>query len=783
MREPGRPLRRPCGIEQVVVYAAFSGDGTRVVTASDDYTARVWDVRTGSAITPPLRHGNPVGQAEFVWNDSRIASIGQDETVRFWDAATGLATSAPFSLGSMPIRFSVHPNGRILAVNTIAGRIQFVDLPSGKATGVPLRLSTQGMDVRFSATGRYLLAASLDGTARLWDLANAEPTGRRLWHARQVADVGVSADGRKLITGSGFAMFDPEGHARVWDSESGEPLTPPLRHATSVYSVRLSPDGKTVMTGSRDGAIRFWSSETGEPTGPALQAPASLTSLAWSPDGLRIAAGTIRDDTQDASGAEGVLRLFEFPSGRLAIPDIPGGVNHVTFGAGGRFLAVEDASSPGRLRVLDSSNGVQVGSPMSLGLNQRMAGVDAGAAAFSGDRLVFGADGEVCAVDPASGTVVKRSPADTDMLTGIRSGESGGRVIVARFSGEAEIHDIENGKLLCPPLRHGGTVNAAALSPDERWAVTTNMAGTARVWEAQTGQPVTPFLPHGNSVWDVEFLPDGERFVTGSQDLAARVWKLTRADETVEQLEALATILSSQRISSAESPLRAQEDELRAAWSEVRKGRRGAVVQDAEKVRAWSTREGEDDSGEGNWAKAILHFDRAIEAGPPRATLLFQRGTALAELGQWDRAATDFAQAAKLRDWDAELWAALLLAQVGAREEAQASKTCSEMLTRFGSTRNPDRARWTAQACSVVRGAGLDRKRIVELANVALEVEPAKAERLELLSLALRRAGDSNGAAEAGRKADAARAKRQGSEPGPAWRERVEIVALQAEAK
>ena len=43
--------------EGPVEEASFSPDGRRVVTASADHSARVWDAETGKPLTEPLRHG------------------------------------------------------------------------------------------------------------------------------------------------------------------------------------------------------------------------------------------------------------------------------------------------------------------------------------------------------------------------------------------------------------------------------------------------------------------------------------------------------------------------------------------------------------------------------------------------------------------------------------------------------------------------------------------------------------------------------------------------------
>ena len=60
--------------------AAFSPDGTRIVTASWDKTARIWDAATGKEITVLRGHESQVCSAAFSPDGTRIvtASDGQD---------------------------------------------------------------------------------------------------------------------------------------------------------------------------------------------------------------------------------------------------------------------------------------------------------------------------------------------------------------------------------------------------------------------------------------------------------------------------------------------------------------------------------------------------------------------------------------------------------------------------------------------------------------------------------------------------------------------------------
>jgi hypothetical protein len=110
-----------------VLSAAFSPDGSRVVTASQDHTARTWDARTGAEILTLRGHAGGVNSAAFSPDGSRVLTASDDNTAKVWDARTGAE------------------------VLTLKGH-------TGAVTAAA-----------FSPDGSRLVTASEDGTAKVWD--------------------------------------------------------------------------------------------------------------------------------------------------------------------------------------------------------------------------------------------------------------------------------------------------------------------------------------------------------------------------------------------------------------------------------------------------------------------------------------------------------------------------------------------------------------------------------------------------------------------------------------
>ena len=66
--------------------AAFSPDASRIVTASWDNSARIWDAATAKAIAVLRGHDDRVDSAAFSPDGSRIVTASADKTARIWDA-------------------------------------------------------------------------------------------------------------------------------------------------------------------------------------------------------------------------------------------------------------------------------------------------------------------------------------------------------------------------------------------------------------------------------------------------------------------------------------------------------------------------------------------------------------------------------------------------------------------------------------------------------------------------------------------------------------------------
>ena len=270
--------------------AQFSPDGQRVVTASRDKTAQLWDAASGKAIGEPMKHKDNVVSAQFSLDGQRVVTASYDETARLWNAASG-----------KPIGKSMKHNG-------------FVE------------------SAQFSPDGQRVVTASYDNTARLWDAATGKPIGEPMKHNNVVNSAQFSPDSKRVVT----ASFD--NTAQLWDATSGKPIGGPMKHHGTVFSAQFSPDGQLVVTASFDKTARLWDAGSSRPIGEPMEHKDRVNSARFSPDGQRVVTASWDNTAQVWDGAsmtnkdttENILLLAE-------LAEATAGVTLETVGQGENF--------------------------------------------------------------------------------------------------------------------------------------------------------------------------------------------------------------------------------------------------------------------------------------------------------------------------------------------------------------------------------------------------------------------------------------------------------------
>lgn len=70
------------GHTECVRDATFNANGSRVVTASDDGNARIWETESGAPLIT-LKHGSRVNRVEFSSDGTMLASVSAVHSVAF----------------------------------------------------------------------------------------------------------------------------------------------------------------------------------------------------------------------------------------------------------------------------------------------------------------------------------------------------------------------------------------------------------------------------------------------------------------------------------------------------------------------------------------------------------------------------------------------------------------------------------------------------------------------------------------------------------------------------
>ncbi|KAF8541373.1 quinon protein alcohol dehydrogenase-like superfamily [Trichophaea hybrida] len=342
------------GHGNAILATQFSpASSSRMVTASGDGTARIWDCDTETPMRTLKGHKNWVLVASWSPNAKLIATGSMDNTLRLWDSKTGKPlgdamkghTKWITSIAWEP--YHLQKDGAPRFVSSSKDTTIRVWDATLRRVEVTLAGHTAAVTcVKWAGDGR-IYSTSQDKTIRIWETTHGRCLHTLTAHAHWVNHMALSTDfvirtayhdhtrdvpdteeGKRQKAKERFekaatiggeiverlATASDDFTMYLWEPSKGnKPVARMMGHQKAVNHVSFSPDGRLIASASFDNSVKLWNARDGKYITTLRGHVAPVYQCAFSADS-RLLVSSSKDST---------LKVWDVRTGKLHT-DLPG---------------------------------------------------------------------------------------------------------------------------------------------------------------------------------------------------------------------------------------------------------------------------------------------------------------------------------------------------------------------------------------------------------------------------------------------------------------------------
>ncbi|WP_203924334.1 tetratricopeptide repeat protein [Rugosimonospora africana] len=548
-------LRRTLvGHQAPVLFVTIDALGERALSASEDGTARLWDVETGESLRVFGPHPTALVTARFIRDESAVVTAAGDGSVRVWDIRTA-AMTAEFDVSAKITAFEVGCDQASCLVGTSTGVVTTWSL-NGEATRLsPTCDSPVGI---LRCNDHVIVAGTRGGDIHVWR-ADGRYHGPLQGHTDSISQLLIIDEMRAVSASS-------DGSVRFWDLDTLS-CSRDMRSENRVQCLDLAwvPGSDVVVCAGNAWAIHVYDHETGDEVGTITSDKMLPNLMTMSPDGTMLLATSTEDRrirVVDLSSMDVVDELSGHSNGvygmcitadsrrvvtasydrTVRVWDLTTTPNEGFAGHGASVLAV--CAAPRHNLLLSSSFDdtlrgwdLETGEPRlfySRVIQQFINVIHAGAA--DNGALVGNARGNIEFFPMGEGAQIHAlnyslRRVEWIFAKGLKSVSSLAvlkhqKLLVSASWHDTPIHvwDLSNGSLVHTMTGHTAPVRALAALPNDLVASAAE-DGSIRVWDPGEGRlSYTMSMDDGVGIHELKASPDGHLLLAGCADGSLRLW-------------------------------------------------------------------------------------------------------------------------------------------------------------------------------------------------------------------------------------------------------------------
>ena len=463
------------GHEESINKIAFAPGGKAFVTASDDFTLKMWESGNNKYIRSLIGHNDAVRDFALSSDGNFIVSVSFDGEIILWDAQTGEAIRRFFADSKNVTAVGFFNNNKEI-LSCEKNVVKIVDTLSGDVIGFLKGHTSEITCLDSTAKTSVVVTGSDDGTIKIWDAESHNVRMTLTGHECGIWQLDISDKGRHVLSVDNCGevrLWDINKGLCIWKSDQEKPFT----------QIAFSKDEKYFLVSSD--VIEIRNVYNGEIINTAPFLGTWCAAVVFSENNNKIICGDEYGIIHELTGDYSVNN----------ISPVKDNTANIIFPMNTNQLLLVHYSD--KHNVLTAAGGI---------VNGFSHFWDLSTLTITRSLTDF--------KDPIRYALI--SPCEKPLL-----------LLQMNNSLTVENIDTEEKTKYFTGFYGGiGGIETAAFSPNGQYGISVYNRNEVVLWNVETGEELRRFTGHDGPIYSLTFHPGGRFILTGSNDGTARIWNI-----------------------------------------------------------------------------------------------------------------------------------------------------------------------------------------------------------------------------------------------------------------